>query len=1287
MKHIRSRRIISWFLLIALLTGSAGSSKSFAAPPILQPPQGNNVADIGYIENANSDDWYAALNWEPMSYPTEAHEKYINLGLSEAEYGSGKLLLDVLQVALGGNETNYQITEYSPEGIKHGTIYEAYLKASYKTEPSMGQYTVTSQRSNPAKFLTGMHVSLELVPGTNNIKIKWDDVWDTTGRINYRILISDTAGFTQPPPIPDIMASEIDKSGSAVTINRDEKKLEYIYTSAHPGREYSIKVVPLPNSDVACASSLEIEAVKIKTDIILKAQRVGYTNEGDVIWKLFWNPIVKGSTYTHVDYKLYRYTGDNPEGLLFRLIPDLDNYQFIVKEDDPVYSFKVDAEVYELGKVDPIVFGSNNKIVLKEQVPQQPEAPDIVDAFLDADPPLNYEELSTSSGATVLWRVPYNGDGSIDNDVTYDIYLLEDIKDVSNPPSNYRIAYDITMGEANKVFNAAGEIIGYRYNLGGLKSNSTYYFAVYAKKNFLVQNPQDGFMITTPYVSKQAVKVIITKPDTGTDRPIAPASPPFGLKPGADSVTFTGATLMMEKKWVALFDRSNKRWDSVSYDDYIKNQLLDPDDAAKRIGMVINYPTGWTVVPHIVDYNDALNVIRMRNNGRENVTYSDLSQPDIKAFEISQQSVTIPDIADDDNQSFTFDVTGLEHNRTYLAWVTIENQNGTTSDPSDAVIISTPPQIPEIPVTPTVPNDLKGIAAENFVDLFWTFTKDMNYEIKGGTSDTLDSASITQQVSYEDIQRNTYSRVENLEPDTIYYFWIKTISEGTQNQPLESVYSNPLIIRTEANKPPAPPTGFGVKSGADGVTEKTVTYLWDAKIGFTYFLEFADNANFDKATLVNVTSGTYTVNNLIANRRYYARIYAFETETQLRSEPTRAIMVITNKSKGEYDGSFDLDEAVSGDGLVVPVKLENGVWTITSLGANAHVLGERIRAQYGPVVQIDLSQPPAKTTTVRLDLGANVIEVLSELKKELYVKLPWGQFLIRPGTFQTDDYFKQKEKDNNLSFRLEAISPASSYKPSSFMQIKTPVTDLKVSYLNGNYFINKLTRPIRVELPVVSLTSFAQGQIKTYGYNTTQSWYALPTFSDYTNGQVVGELDKPGAIVAATWGVQPAPSVPAYITKSLEQIQSVFDLKSFERKSFNQGASITQKDLLKLILDVVPTDYTDSNITQKALRSGLIQSTSDVTNAYARRDKAVGILISLYKFKTRESAVPTKPSVWSRYQDLSKVDKHYLDAYKFALENGIIQGNGSTLAYPDKIMTYGDFLVMLERTLRLCGEI
>lgn len=1290
--HRIIRKIIPFILVLAIFFGTFEFT-AYAEPAVLMPPQRNRITDVGYIREVYADKWYAQLNWDAVTFPPEAEETYIYLGLNEIASGTGKIINDALQVALPGSATGYEINDYTPEGIKHGTIYEAYVRASYNTTTATGKYTVSSQKSNIVKFLTNLHVSVELIPGTNYIKIKWDDVWDTNGRINYRILISDTKGFSQPTAIPDIIASEIGKPGSPVTVNSQEKKLEYVYTSALPGREYSIKVVPLPNSNVACATADEIGSVTIKTDILLKAQRVGYTNDGDTIWKLFWNLIVKGNVFTRVDYELYRYVDDEDEGTLFRLVPDVDSYEFIVKKGDThTYSFKVDAKAYVQGSPAPIEFRSNNKVALKEQIPQQPEAPELVDEFPNADPePLYYEDMLKPDGATILWRVPYTGEGLVDTDVTYDIYLLENIKDVANPPSNYKIASDLTMGESNKIRDKiTGKVTGYRYTLTGLRSNSTYYFVIYAKKNYLVENNDSGLMVTMPYISKQSVKVIITKPDTGTDRPIAPSSPPFGVKPGDDSITYTQATLVMEKRWHALYDSSTKRWERVTADEYIDNEALPSDSPDKRKGMIVNYLPGWTIVPHVVRYSDAINVIRMRGNRNgEYITYSDLSQPDIKAFEIPQTPVAVPDIPENAaDQTFTFDVKGLTHNTAYIVWITVQNQNGNTSDPSDPLIITTIPQIPDIPVTPTVPTDLRGVAGDTYVDLFWTYIDGMDYEIRGGTQENMQSSTITMQVSSEDTASGTFARIEGLTPDTVYYFWIKAISKTSDGKTIESQYSNPLVIRTEPYAPPAPPTGFGVRAGADGVTENSITYEWNALPNITYILEFADNTSFNNAKTFNVSGNTYTVTNLIANRRYYARLYAYDPKTTLRSEPTRTIMVVTDKSRDEYDGSFDLTEPVGGNGLVIPVKLENGVWRITSLGNDAHVLAERIRSVTSPVVKLDFSVPPASTSTIRIDIGTIVFDALAEQHKDLYVKLPWGQFTITSGTFQNDNYFKLKGKNNNLSIRIESVSPASSYKPSSYMKIKTQVTDLKLSYLNVQNTINDLVYPIRVELPIENAGQYLQGQVRVYSYNSS-GWYELPGSIDYVRNWVVGELGKPGPIVAAAWEITPTNPyyVPTYISESLESIQSVYKLKSLEGKAFQYNANITPNAILKCILDVIGADYTEYDIASKALQANLISSLSEASGTYARRDKAIHMLVSLYRFKTREKAVPVKPTVWAQYKDMSRVESAYLNDFRFAIENAVIQGNGLNLAYPEQPVTYGDFIVMLERILRLCGEI
>ena len=1289
-----STRLIICLLLLTMLPWVMPGAGSFADVLLLQPPKQNSVTDIGYIRTVYRNEWYATLGWEwnPANFPPEADERYIIVGFNEIAKGTGQVIQDAITVGLSGSSTSYELNEYTPEGLKKGTIYESYVKSQYRSTTPTGQYTVTSQKSNPVRFLTGLDVSVELLPGTNHMKIKWDDVWDTTGRISYRILISDTKGFTQPTPIPDIIASEIGKPGSAVVVNSAERKLEYVYTYALPGREYSIKVVPLPNPNVACASAEEIEAIPIQTDILLRAQKVGYTSEGDTIWRLFWNPIVKGNTFSTVEYKLYRYVNNDPEGYLFSIIPDTYNYyQFIIKKGDTnTYSFRMDATAQVRGTGATVDFRSQNKVTLKEQIPQYPEAPEIVDAFPEANPPVYYDDYLTESGATVFWKAPKTGEGDIDTGITYDIYLVEDIEYVNNesrPPSNYLIATDLNINPSDpdtaknpnvQIIKSAktGETIGYGYKLEGLRSNSTYYFVIYAKKNYLVESPQDGFMVTRAYESKQAVKVIITDPDEGENKPQAPSAPPFKVHEvdGRQVISYTGATLELAKRWHAVYDEDGERWEYIE-------EPLGPEHPDYKKQQEFRYLTGWLVEPHVINYGEALIELN-----KQSITYNDLNQ--IKKLEIPQQKVPIPNIPyDAEDQTFTFDIAGLEDNNTYIVWLTIENQNGVASDPSDPLIITTPAEVDEKPVKPTVPEDLGGIAGDNFVDLFWTHLPDMDYEIRGGKTEKIDQATITKQVTAAEIRNRTFVRIDSLEADTGYYFWIRTISRGSNGQTYESEFSNPFYIKTEAYKPPAPPTGFGIKNGPDGVTENSITYVWTQLDGLTYILELADDPGFRNLTTAEVNGDTHTFTGLISNRRYYARLYAYNPATKLRSEPTRTIMVITNKSRSDYDSSYDLDDPVTGDGLKIPAKLDNGVWVISSVGADGHVLAERIRSLSYPIVKIDLSKPPAKTSTVRIELSSVVIDVLSDLKKELYLVLPWGSYTIRPGTFQTDEYFRMKSGSDRLDLRLETVSPASQYKAGSNMQYKTPVTEFKFSYIQGAGRISRINIPIRVELPVDNIANFVQGQISAYGYDSGKGWYKLQSYNDYNAGMLIGELDRPVAVVGATDGIQPQSGVPSYIKESMQRLQAVYDLKSIENRPFDHNAQITMKDALKLVFDVIGAPYNDSDIAEKAVSAGLIGSTNELTGSSIRRDKAISLLMSFYRFRTREKTILSKPGLWSRYTDLSKAEPRYQNDYKFALEMGIIQGNATDFCYPDRLVTLGDFLVFFERTLRVLGEL
>lgn len=318
-------------------------------------------------------------------------------------------------------------------------------------------------------------------------------------------------------------------------------------------------------------------------------------------------------------------------------------------------------------------------------------------------------------------------------------------------------------------------------------------------------------------------------------------------------------------------------------------------------------------------------------------------------------------------------------------------------------------------------------------------------------------------------------------------------------------------------------------------------------------------------------------------------------------------------------------------------------------------------------------------------MSSVVLDALADLRKELYLVMPWGEYTIKPGAFHTDEYFRLRANNKEFPIIIETQSPASQYKPSETMQFKTPVTDFKISFMNSP--VSTLTLPIRVELPVNNISSYVQGQLNVFGYNSGKGWYKLPSYNDYSNGRLIGEMDRPVAVVGAVDGIVPQPSVPSYIKESMQRLQAVYDLKSIKNKPFDHSAQITLKDSLKLVFDVIGTTYNDYDIAEKAFKAGLINGMGEVNGTYIRRDRAISLLVSFYRFKTREKTVPSKSAIWSRYTDLSKADPRYLNDYKFALEMGIIQGNAADLCYPDKLMTLGDFLVFFERTLRVLGEL
>lgn len=1293
-------RIVAWLLIIGMVAVFL-IDIAFAEQAIPStPPQNVTVTDIAYADS-DGQNWYVEFRWGAPTFPPEATgDRSQTFYFNRIERGSGQLTDDVLSFTMNGTDSVLSTRSYGIE-LDNGKIYEFYGRSNY-TWGEFKEYSFTSGRSNKVKFLTDVEFSAELISGTNEIKIVWDDVWDTDGRIDYRILISDTSGFTQPPSIPDIIGSEIGTDNSRVTVNGE--RLEYVYSNAMPGREYSIKVIPLADTDVARVPDNEIPIVRVKTEILLRAKKMGETSDG-VRWMLFWDPIIKGgigsTTFTKVEYKLYRYDTSGVE-TFFALVTDKDRYEMNLRLDEiNKYKFKIEAIAYKPdGSTVP--FYSTTQVSLIEQIPEYPSSPEFVTSFPSASPaPINYDDLLGDTSATLLWLAPQTGEGKIDTEIYYDLYLVNNLEDMKNLPLTKKIGSNLTIPEESKIRDLdTGKIIGYKYKINQLQSNSVYYAILIAKKNFLTESPEGGFMVTRAYESEPSVKVIITKPGTDTDKPLAPPSPPFRVKPGT-SPEKNGFTLQMEKSWTEMYNPQMEKWlyvvrqddaeagqensfyratNSYSYQEYLQNNSLPAGDPEKKPVRNVSYKAGWEINIHVVEYSKALERVKEMKQ-RDFITYSDLKQSYLLTLQKQLTPVTIPDLKEQDPQMFSMPVTQMDPNTTYLVWVTVRNNTGAIeSDPSDPILVTTQPDTPSLPEKPVVPTDLKGVPSATYVDLFWTARQKYSYNIRYGITDDRAKATGSMTVTAAQLAAQPWARVAGLDADTIYYFWIQAVS----NDNVLSEWSNAIMVKTEKHNPPPRPRGFGIKDTPDAISETSVFYEWILDESVTYILEISENADFSESKEYSTNGSEYQVTGLRSNYRYFARLFAKSTTTGLRSEPTAVIMIVTRKGRGEYDADVPLDDVPKGDMVVIDAIAENGIWKARVLGINGHRLSEKIRTSAAGTFAIDLSNPPPGTRTIRVELSGEVVETLSGVRKSLQISTPGFDMVISPGSFLSDTYFRTKQSLGDIVVRVDVRTPANELIPETRWQFDRPATDMQVLAGVGNSFLplGDFTRPLRVLLPVENRNI---EQLHMRFFDTDKGrWTDVDSKYLPAEETMMVYPVKSGAVAALR--LQPGnigSGAGSEINTAVRNLTSLYPMPSLPAVNVNPARELTIGEGLKLLFDLIPYAYGNEDVVQTAQRAGfLVPMDHQRMSALLRRDEAVYAAVRLLGKKTAQR-IPTDYT--AAFEDYSMIKEEYRQACTFAAANGIITAKGSF--NPDKTITLGEWLVILEKILQLSGEL
>lgn len=1301
-------RVLVWIVILCIV-GVFVAQIVFADTAIPStPPQNIVVSEIAY-ENEGGQNWFVKFNWGAPTYPPEATgDRTQMFYFNRVQRGTGGLENDVLEFTLNGTDTTLTTTGYGIE-LEHGTIYEFYGKSHY-TYGEFARYEFLSGKSNKVKFLTNLEFGAELISGTNEVKIVWDDVWDTDGRIDYRILISDTSGFTQPPSIPDIIGSDIGKENSRVTVANG--KLEYIYTNALPGREYSIKVIPLVNADVLAIPEDKLPIIRVKTEIILRAKKMGETTDS-IRWMLFWDPIIKGAigstTFTKVEYKLYRYDKTGKE-TFFALITDKDRYEMnLAPSDVEKYKYKVEAIAHKPDG-SSVPFYSTIQVALIEQIPENPSAPEFVSGFPTADPmPLSFDELLTDKSATLLWIAPYTGDGKVDADIYYDLYLVENVEDMKTLPITKKIGSNLSMAQNNEVRDSkTGKLIGYRHTLNNLKSNSIYYCVMIAKKNYLTESEEGGFMLSMPYLSDLGIKVIITRPDTATDKPLAPPSPPLRLKPDKP-IGKSEITLQMEKSWKEMYHPELKKWlyvireddpeaisnesiynryNSFTHEEYLANKELSDGAEGKTSERDVEYAAGYEVLIHCIEYEDALGIVKSLKK-RNHIVYGDLSQNYLLSLEKSIEPVKIPNLRSDQAQAFALSMEELQPNTTYLLWVTIKNSTGLMeSEPSDPLLVTTLPDFPPQVEIPVVPSDLKGIPADTYVDLFWSYKTGYKYVINYNTIDDREKSNNMITVSSTDLKYQPWQRIGGLKADTVYYFWIQAVSPTDLGGETKSEWSDSLVVKTEPYSPPQKPRGFGIKNSLEAISETSVFYEWIPEETVTFILEVSGTADFKDSEEYSVDGYEWQVTGLKSNYRYFARLFSYSSETGLRSEPSAVVMVVTRKGRGEYDADVSFEEISTGEMVIIDPLAEGGIWNARINGINAHRLSEKIRRIGKGAFSIDLLNPPPDTKIIRLELDGEILETLSGVNESLILKTPNFEVCILPGSFFQDEYFRIKQQMGNISVRIDVRTPVFGLQPENGRQFVLPVTETQVyAGYNGSFIpIGEFARPIKVLMPNEYLSNNERIQIRYYD-SIKKKWGNIENTRLPLEGKIVAYLTGSGSVAVT------APNTNKYrnisnneLKRVLQDILSLYEMPSLPAKNFNPNEELTIFEGMCNILDIIPYDYRQEDVFEKAFRAGLLISKSNMSmDLPMRRDEAIYAVMMVHCKKTGQN-ITEYDVKQNLFWDFDKVKEPYKKAMGFAIQNGIVIGYNNCLE-PDRAVTRGELLIIIGRSLVSIGEI
>ncbi|WP_339364903.1 fibronectin type III domain-containing protein, partial [Vallitalea maricola] len=682
-----------------------------------------------------------------------------------------------------------------------------------------------------------------------------------------------------------------------------------------------------------------------------------------------------------------------------------------IKPTKPVVPNLMTKAILETLKTKPIN-EIKNELEKKYLVPGDSYSENISD-LLEAKRTFNVVEAGNSINFVwgafkrkdVISSSPTYGNLIIDTDVYYDIYVTRDLESLAGAK---KIVDNQKYGDSspnNILKNTTDEIVGFKYNLEyyydkdkselqRITPGSLYYIKIVAKKRW---GDEEN-------VSEPTIVSLYYGYNGDSFEPPSVAKPPLKIKD--KDTTTTEVAIQWKEKWWEVIAKDTVTYDTLStwanqvwvvndsgtakiYTKYVEGAeyfpiYKDEGEITRFVDYVKNIDSSFEVLSrkidlgadqfgvsdvkykfHKIPYTEVQKEINLQKQSNPDYSFVDyynklISDDKNGINTIGWQDIEVEKDVDDATYQY-YKQDALLPNTLYLFMLypyrELYSGDLVLAHYPTPIVVATKPEDSVVNPDPTVPSLYINDYTDTTMTLTWKYDTSFKYEVRYSLTEDVEGAKVWEYKLPEDPLDPLYPTdgayyevtVDDLFPNTQYYFWIRSIQPANNH---ESPWSNVAIGTTKDIANPLPPRGIGVASSesmkkhdyTDSVTEDYIGIEWLLHVDdkpkpegdkstiekkFTYLMEVADNGLFIDPIYIEVAGGEgdlkpdnveilekylVKINNLIGNRFYYIRMKTRVTVTGPEKGQfivkdslsfSNPIRVLTKYSNSEYDGHTD----------------------------------------------------------------------------------------------------------------------------------------------------------------------------------------------------------------------------------------------------------------------------------------------------------------------------------------------------------------------------------------------